>query len=69
MIYGAVLKLVGLMLGTDENRSSFWALLATLVGALVAPWLWNAIQNGLDRLYYKRSLRLPQARSWTSRAS
>ena len=53
LIYGGVLKIVGLTLGTDENRSSFWALLAMLVGALVAPWLWNAIQNGLDRLYYR----------------
>ena len=53
VIYGGVLKIVGLTLGTDENRSSFWALLAMLVVALVAPWLWNAIQNGLDRLYYK----------------
>ncbi len=53
VIYGAVLKIVSLTLGTDENRSSFWALLAMLVGALVAPWLWNAIQNGLDRLYYR----------------
>ena len=53
VIYDGVLKLVGLTLGTDENRSSFWALLAMLVIALVAPWLWNAIQNGLDRLYYK----------------
>ena len=53
VIYGGVLKVVALTLGTDENRSSFWALLAMLVGALVAPWLWNAIQNGLDRLYYK----------------
>ena len=53
IIYGGMLKLVSLTLGTDENRSSFWALLAMLVGALVAPWLRNAIQNGLDRMYYK----------------
>ncbi len=53
VIYGAVLRVVSLTLGVDENRSSFWALLAMLVGALVAPWLWNAIQNGLDRLYYR----------------
>jgi two-component system NtrC family sensor kinase len=53
VIYGGVLKIVALTLGTDENRSSFWALLAMLVGALVAPLLRNAIQNGLDRLYYK----------------
>jgi hypothetical protein len=53
VIYGGVLQIVSLTLGTDENNSSFWALLAMLVGALVAPWLWNAIQNGLDRLYYR----------------
>ena len=53
VIYGGTLQIVGLTLGTDENRSSFWALLATLVVALVAPWLWNAIQAGLDRLYYR----------------
>ena len=51
--YNGVLKLVALTLGTDENRSQFWTLLAMLVMALVAPWLRNAIQNGLDRLYYK----------------
>ena len=32
VIYDGMLKIVGLTLGTDENRSSFWALLATLVG-------------------------------------
>ncbi|HUL73481.1 MAG TPA: ATP-binding protein [Vicinamibacterales bacterium] len=51
--YAGVFWLVNLTLGADENRSSFWALFAMLVGALIAPWLWNAIQNGLDRLYYK----------------
>ena len=39
-------RLVGLVLGTDKDRSSFWALLATLVVALVAPSLWKAIQAG-----------------------
>ena len=32
---------------------SFWALFATLVVAVVAPWLWKSIQTGLDRLYYR----------------
>ncbi len=53
LIYDGVLRVVSWTLGADENRSSFWALLAMLVGALVAPWLRNAIQSGLDRLYYK----------------
>ena len=35
------------------TRSDFLALVATLMVALVAPWLWRAIQSGLDRLYYR----------------
>jgi len=53
LIYGGTLQLVSLILGGDRDRSSFWALLATLIVALVAPWLWNAIQAALDRLYYR----------------
>ena len=52
-IYGGTLTLVSFILGADEHRSSFWALFATLIVALVAPWLWTAIQSGLDRLYYR----------------
>jgi PAS domain S-box-containing protein len=52
-MYGGTLQLVSLILGGDRDRSSFWALLATLIVALVAPWLWNAIQAALDRLYYR----------------
>ena len=52
-IYSGTLWLVALVLGTDNDRSSFWALLATLVVALVAPPLWNAIRTALDRLYYR----------------
>jgi hypothetical protein len=52
-IYGGTLTLVSFVLGADEHRSSFWALFATLIVALVAPWLWTAIQAGLDRLYYR----------------
>jgi PAS domain S-box-containing protein len=37
----------------DQANSRFMALLATLLVALVAPWLWRAIQAGLDRLYYR----------------
>ena len=53
VMYGGTLLLVGLVLGTDNERGSFWALLATLIVALVAPWLWKAIQTALDRLYYR----------------
>jgi PAS domain S-box-containing protein len=37
----------------SQNQSNFLALLATLMVALVAPWMWRAIQAGLDRLYYR----------------
>ncbi|HEX5069972.1 MAG TPA: ATP-binding protein [Vicinamibacterales bacterium] len=39
--------------GADQTNSRFMALLATLLVALVAPWMWRAIQAGLDRLYYR----------------
>ncbi len=52
-MYSGTLQLVSLILGGDRDRSSFWALCATLIVALVAPWLWNAIQAALDRLYYR----------------
>jgi PAS domain S-box-containing protein len=52
-IYGGTLWLVSLVLGANNDQSSFWALLATLIVALVAPWLWKAIQTALDRLYYR----------------
>lgn len=52
-IYNGTLILVGLVLATDSERGSFWALLATLIVALVAPTLWTSIQNALDRLYYR----------------
>jgi len=52
-IYAGTLELVTLVLGAGPERSSFWALFATLVVALVAPWLWNAIQAAMERLYYK----------------
>ncbi len=53
LIYAGTLQLVALVLGPDNERGSFWALLATLIVALVAPKLWTAIQNALDRLYYR----------------
>lgn len=53
LVYYGTLDLVRLVLGTDPNESSAWALLVMLIGVLVTPWLKNAIQAGLDRLYYK----------------
>jgi PAS domain S-box-containing protein len=53
ILYSGTMELAGLVLGVDQEGRSFWALLATLVVVLVAPRLWHAIQNGLDRLYYR----------------
>jgi PAS domain S-box-containing protein len=52
-VYFATLTLVEQLPGADRSRGTFWAMLATLIVALVAPWLRNAIQAGLDRLYYR----------------
>jgi PAS domain S-box-containing protein len=53
LIYGGTLRLAGLILGAGNENSSFWALFATLIVALVAPWLRHAVQAALDRLYYR----------------
>src|SRR4029079_17546024 len=53
LIYGGTLRLVGLISGPHDANRSFWALMATLIVALVAPSLRNAIQAALDRLYYR----------------
>jgi PAS domain S-box-containing protein len=53
LIYGGTLWLAGLILGAGNQNSSFWALFATLIVALIAPWLRSAIQAALDRLYYR----------------
>jgi PAS domain S-box-containing protein len=53
LIYSGTLQLVGVILGANNDSGSFWALMATLIVALVAPSLRNAIQAGLDRLYYR----------------
>jgi hypothetical protein len=53
LIYGGTLRLAGLILGAGNENSSFWALFATLVVALVAPWMKSAVQAALDRLYYR----------------
>src|SRR6185436_1194189 len=52
-IYVGTLLLADFLPGTDRNNRSFWALFATLVVAVVSPWLWKSIQTGLDRLYYR----------------
>jgi two-component system, NtrC family, sensor kinase len=53
-IYGVILWLVSeVFLGGDEVRNPVIALLATLVVVLLARPLKNAIQAGLDRVYYR----------------
>lgn len=52
-IYQGTLAMVGLLRPHSQNDNNFWALFATLVVMLVAPRLWNVIQGGLDRLYYR----------------
>jgi PAS domain S-box-containing protein len=52
VIYAVTLSLLSFLPG-GAREDRFWALLATLVVALVAPSLWKAIQAGLDRLYYR----------------
>src|SRR4030095_14819841 len=52
LIYGGVCWVVSMFSATTPD-SRFWALFATLVVALVYPWLWRAIQAALDRLYYR----------------
>jgi hypothetical protein len=51
-IYGATREVARRVLASDSD-SAFWGLFATLVAALVAPWLWRIIQGALDRLYYR----------------
>ena len=53
IVYEATFRLGRFVLGIDPASSSNWALLSTLVVALLAPTLRHAIQAGLDRLYYK----------------
>ncbi len=53
LMYFGVLMLIGELPGAEPNQSSRLALLATLMVALVAPWMWRSIQSGLDRLYYR----------------
>jgi PAS domain S-box-containing protein len=53
LIYSGTLQLVSLVIGPNDANRSFWALMATLIVALVAPSLRHAIQAALDRLYYR----------------
>ena len=55
LMYFGILWLIDEAARRADRRisSSFLALLATLTVALVAPWMWRAIQAGLDRLYYR----------------
>ena len=49
-IYWITRQLISLIAAPDQE---FWALFATLVVALVAPQLWNAVRGGLDHLHYR----------------
>ncbi|HUF48688.1 MAG TPA: ATP-binding protein [Vicinamibacterales bacterium] len=53
VIYGVTLQFLGFAIGTGAESSRFWALMATFVVVLLAPWIREAIQAGLDRLYYR----------------
>ncbi|MEO6223272.1 MAG: ATP-binding protein [Vicinamibacterales bacterium] len=54
VIYQGTLWVVGLLRGPHrQSDNNFWALFATLVVVLIAPRLWNVMQGGLDRLYYR----------------
>jgi signal transduction histidine kinase len=53
LMYAGLSWLLSKLPGADQANSRFLALLATLLVALVAPWMWRAIQAGLDRLYYR----------------
>ena len=53
IIYFSTMQFVGFVFRTNADQNSVIALLATLLVALVAPWLWRTIQTALDRLYYR----------------
>jgi two-component system NtrC family sensor kinase len=52
-IYAVLLKLLDLLLGGNENHNSVIAFLATVVVILLSRPVKNAIQTGLDRVYYR----------------
>lgn len=53
IIYFSTMQFVGFVFRTDADQNSIIALLATLLVALVAPWLGRTIQTAVDRLYYR----------------
>lgn len=53
IIYFSTMQFVGFVFRRDAEQNSVIALLATLMVALVAPWLWRTVQAALDRLYYR----------------
>jgi two-component system NtrC family sensor kinase len=53
VLYFALRRMVGGIFGTDDPHSWVVALLATLVVVLLAQPVKEAIQSGLDRLFYK----------------
>jgi PAS domain S-box-containing protein len=52
-IYAVLLNIVGAVFFKDHTRNPVIALLATLVVVLLSRPVKNAIQNGLDRVYYR----------------
>ena len=53
IIYVSTTRFVGFVFRTNADQNNKIALLATLLVALVAPWLWRTIQTAVDRLYYR----------------
>ena len=53
IIYFSTMRFVGFVFRTNADQNNVIALLATLMVALVAPWLWRTIQVAFDRLYYR----------------
>jgi len=53
IIYFSTMQFVEWVFSTDSEQNNSIALIATLIVALVAPWLWKTIQVALDRLYYR----------------
>lgn len=53
IIYFSTVKFVGFVFRRNADQNTAIALLATLLVAVVAPWLWRTIQTAMDRLYYR----------------
>lgn len=52
-IYAVLLQLAGVMSGSQDERNPLIAFLATMVVVLLSRPVKNAIQTGLDRVYYR----------------